>query len=71
MPKGQNLTHEIRQRGATRTNANSTKRKAERQAKVKEMLRERIPKGEIAKRLGVRRETISRDVRELKAKGKL
>ena len=46
-------------------------RKAKRQEKVKELLDEGIPKNEIAKRLGVRPETISRDIRALKQKGKL
>ena len=69
MPRINNLTDEGRQKAAAKTNAITGARKAKRQAKVKELLDGGLPKNEIAKRLGVRPETISRDVRELKQKG--
>ena len=68
MPRNQ-LTPADRRKGAATTNKIIAGRKAKRQAKVKELLDEGLPKNEIAKRLGVRPETISRDVRELKQKG--
>ena len=71
MPRVSNLTDEGRQKAAAKTNAITGARKAKRQEKVKALLDEGLPKNEIAKRLGVRSETISRDVRELKQKGKL
>ena len=71
MPRINNLTDEGRQKAAAKTNAITGARKAKRQEKVKELLDEGIPKNEIAKRLGVRPETISRDIRALKQKGKL
>ena len=70
MPRNQ-LTTADRRKAATTTNTIIAERKAKRQTKVKELLDGGLPKNEIAKRLGVRPETISRDVRELKAKGKL
>ena len=71
MPRINNLTDEGRQKAAAKTNAITGARKAKRQEKVKELLDEGLPKNEIAKRLGVRPETISRDIRALKQKGKL
>ena len=71
MPRINNLTDEGRQKAAAKTNKIIAERRAKRQEKVKELLDEGLPKNEIAKRLDVRPETISRDVRELKAKGKL
>ena len=71
MPRINNLTDEGRQKAAAKTNRIIAERRAKRQEKVKKLLGEGLPKNEIAKRLGVRPETISRDVRELKAKGKL
>ena len=71
MPRINNLTDAGRQKAAAKTNAITGARKAKRQEKVKELLDEGLPKNEIAKRLGVRPETISRDVRALKQKGKL
>ena len=70
VPRNQ-LTTADRRKAATTTNTIIAERKAKRQTKVKELLDGGLPKNEIAKRLGVRPETISRDVRELKAKGKL
>ena len=70
MPRINNLTDAGRQKAAAKTNKIIAERRAKRQEKVKELLDEGLPKNEIAKRLGVRPETISRDVRELKAKGK-
>ena len=71
MPRINNLTDEGRQKAAAKTNKIIAERRAKRQEKVKELLDEGLPKNEIAKRLGVRPETISRDVRALKQKGKL
>ena len=71
MPRVSNLTDEGRHKAGNATAKITQKRKAERQAKVIELLDEGLPKNEIAKRLGVRPETISRDVRALKQKGKL
>ena len=70
MPRNQ-LTTADRRKAATTTNKIIAERRAKRQEKVKELLDEALPKNEIAKRLCVRPETISRDIRALKQKGKL
>lgn len=70
MPRNQ-LTTADRRKAATTKNKIIAERRAKRQAKVIELLDEGLPKNEIAKRLGVRPETISRDSRALKQKGKL
>ena len=68
MPRINNLTDEGRQKAAAKTNRIIAERRAKRQEKVKVLLDEGLPKNEIAKRLDVRPETISRDIRALKQK---
>lgn len=65
MPRQNNLTDAGRQKAAAQTKKITRDRKDKRQAKVLDLLAQGKQKGEIARLLGVRPETISRDVREL------
>ena len=66
MPRNQ-LTTADRRKAADSTNQIARDRKAKRQAKVQQLIDAGKRKGEIARLLGVRPETISRDLREMKA----
>ena len=59
------LTPADRRKAADSTNQITRDRKAKRQAKVQQLLAQRKRKSEIARLLGVRPETISRDCREM------
>ena len=61
------LTPADRRKASTTTNQITRDRKAKRQAKVQQLIDAGKRKGEIARLLGVRPETISRDLREMKA----
>ena len=61
------LTPADRRKAADSTNQITRDRKAKRQAKVKQLIAQKKRKIEIARLLGVRPETISRDLREMKA----
>ena len=65
MPRKNNLTDAGRRKAAAKTNAIAHERKVKRQEEVKRLLTQQVPKQEIARQLGVRRETISRDVKEI------
>ena len=65
MPRKNNLTDAGRRKGAATTNRIIAVRKAKRLAKVKELLAAGTEKQEIARLLGVRPETISRDLRDI------
>ena len=64
MPRNQ-LTTADRRKAAATTNRIARDRKAKRQAKVQQMIDAGKRKGEIARLLGVRPETISRDCSEM------
>ena len=65
MARINNLTDAGRRKGREKTKQIIAARKAERQARVKVMVAEKIPKAEIARLLKVRAETISRDCKAL------
>ena len=69
MPRKSNFTDTGRSKAAATTNQITRDRKAKRQAKVNQMLAQDKRKSEIARLLGVRPETISRDCKELRERG--
>ena len=65
MPKGENLTNEIRQRAASTTNKIVAERKQQRQEQVRKLHRDGKTPAEIALALNVSERTIKRDMKAL------